>query len=75
MGRLKPQPFREVKRRLEVAGFIEASQKGSHVKFIRKQNEIVDIAIVPKEREIPAGTLRSILNQAHIDPDQWDKLA
>jgi predicted RNA binding protein YcfA (HicA-like mRNA interferase family) len=75
LGRLKPQPFREIKRRLEAAGFVEAGQKGSHVKFVRRLNEIVDIAIVPKKREIPVGTLRSILNQAHIDPDQWEKLA
>ena len=74
MGRLKPQPFREVKRRLEATGFVEASQKGSHVKFIRRLGETVDTVIVPKKREIPVGTLRSILNQAHIDPDQWDKL-
>lgn len=75
MGRLKPQPFREVKRRLEAAGFLEASQKGSHVKFVRRQDDTVDTAIVPKKREIPVGTLRSILSQAHIDPDQWDRLA
>jgi hypothetical protein len=31
-------------------------------------------AIVPKKSEIPVGTLRSILNQAHINPDDWDKL-
>ena len=74
MGRLKPQPFREVKRRLEATGFVEASQKGSHIKFIRRLGETVDTVIVPKKREIPVGTLRSILNQAHIDPDQWDKL-
>ena len=74
MGRLSPLPFREVRRRLEAAGFVEASQKGSHVKFIRRLNETVDTAIVPNKREIPVGTLRSILNQAHIDPDQWDQL-
>jgi len=75
LGRLKPQPFREVKRRLEAAGFLEASQKGSQVEFVRRQNDTVDTAIVPKKREIPVGTLRSILSQAHIDPDQWDRLA
>jgi len=74
LARLKPQPFREVKRRLEAAGFVEASQKGSHVKFIRKRNETVDTAIVPNKREIPVGTLRSILSQAHVDPNQWDEL-
>jgi predicted RNA binding protein YcfA (HicA-like mRNA interferase family) len=74
LGRLKPQPFREVKRRLEQAGFVETSQKGSHVKFVRRRGETVDTAIVPKKSEIPIRTLRSILSQAHIDPDNWEKL-
>jgi predicted RNA binding protein YcfA (HicA-like mRNA interferase family) len=75
LGRLKPLPFREVKRRLEAAGFVEASQKGSHVKFVRRSSEGIDTAIVPRKREIPIGTLRSILSQAHIDPNDWDSLA
>jgi predicted RNA binding protein YcfA (HicA-like mRNA interferase family) len=74
LGRLKPQPFREVKRRLEAAGFFEASQKGSHVKFVRGTDDAVDTAIVPKRAEIPVGTLRSILNQAHINVNDWDNL-
>jgi predicted RNA binding protein YcfA (HicA-like mRNA interferase family) len=75
LGRLKPQPFREVKRRLEAAGFVEAHQKGSHVKFVRRSGETVDTAIVPRKSEIPVGTLRSILHQAHIDPEDWEKLS
>ena len=75
MGRLRPQPFREVKRRLEAAGFVEASQRGSHVKFVRRLGDTVDTAIVPKKSDIPVGTLRSILHQAHIDPDDWDNLS
>ena len=55
MGRLKPQPFREVKRRLEAVGFVEAGQKGSHVKFVRRLGETVDTAIVPKKPEIPVA--------------------
>jgi predicted RNA binding protein YcfA (HicA-like mRNA interferase family) len=74
LGRLSPLPFREVKRRLEAAGFEETSQKGSHVKFVRRAGEIVDIAIVPRKHEIPVGTLRSILNQAHIDPSEWETM-
>jgi predicted RNA binding protein YcfA (HicA-like mRNA interferase family) len=74
LGRPKPLPFREIKRRLEAAGFAEAGQKGSHVKFARRSGEIVDTAIVPKRREIPVGTLRSILSQAHISPDEWGDL-
>jgi predicted RNA binding protein YcfA (HicA-like mRNA interferase family) len=74
LGRLRPHPYREIKRRLEAAGFVEASQRGSHVKFVRRSGEIVDTAIVPKRPEVPVGTLRSILRQAHINPDDWDTL-
>jgi len=74
LGRLKPQPFREVKRRLETAGFVEVSQKGSHVKFVRRSEDTVDTAIVPRKNEIPVGTVRSKLSQTHIDLDDWDKL-
>ncbi len=71
MARLSPQPFREIKRRLEAVGFIEESQKGSHVKFVRRLEDTVDTVIVPQKHEVPVGTLRSILNQAHIEPDVW----
>lgn len=74
MGRLRPLAFREIKRRLESAGFSEISQKGSHVKFARQSDDGTDTAIVPRHHEVPVGTLRSILNQAHIDPEFWDTL-
>ena len=74
MGRLKPQSFREIKRRLEAGGFVETSQKGSHVKFVRTCGEVVDTAIVPRKPEVPVGTLRSILSQAHISLADWDQL-
>jgi len=74
LGQLKPLTFREVKRRLESVGFIESTQKGSHVKFVRRLGEVVDTVIVPRKSEIPIGTLRSILNQAHIDIEKWDRL-
>ena len=74
MGRLKPQSFREIKRRLEASGFVETSQKGSHVKFVRTSGKVVDTAIVPRKPEVPVGTLRSVLSQAHISLDDWDQL-
>jgi predicted RNA binding protein YcfA (HicA-like mRNA interferase family) len=74
LGRPNPLAFREVKRRLEAAGFEEASQRGSHVKFVRRTGEMVDTAIVPRKAEVAVGTLRSILRQAHIDLEAWDKL-
>ena len=74
MGRLKPEPFREVQRRLQAGGFAEVSQKGSHVKFARHSGSVVDTVIVPRRHEIPVGTLRSILNQAHLELEEWEAL-
>jgi predicted RNA binding protein YcfA (HicA-like mRNA interferase family) len=62
------QNFREPQS-TEAFGFVEASQKGSHVKFVRHCLEGVATAIVPRKREVPVGPLRSILNQPHIDPE------
>ena len=36
---LKALPFREVRRKLIAAGFVEVSQKGSHVKFFKTTTE------------------------------------
>ena len=74
MARLKPEGYREIKRRLEAAGFVESGQKGSHVIFIRQAGDAVDTAAVPKKNDVPVGTLRSILNQARIDPEEWERL-
>jgi len=66
LGRLKPEPFREIKRRLQRAGFVETSQRGSHVKFVRRQGDVIDTVVVPNKREIPVGTLHSILNRKRL---------
>jgi predicted RNA binding protein YcfA (HicA-like mRNA interferase family) len=71
---LRPLPFREVKRKLEAAGFAEVSSKGSHVKFAKKTSQGTYTAVVPHHREVPVGTLRSILRQAGIDPDEFESL-
>jgi predicted RNA binding protein YcfA (HicA-like mRNA interferase family) len=71
---LRPLPYREVKRKLEAAGFKEVSSKGSHVKFARETDGGTYTAIVPQHREVPVGTLRSILKQAGISPDEFERL-
>ncbi|OGO38085.1 MAG: hypothetical protein A2W35_21695 [Chloroflexi bacterium RBG_16_57_11] len=71
---LKPLPFREVKRRLEAAGFVEVSSKGSHVKFAKTNPEGVWTAIGPRHREIAVGTLRSILRQAGLSLEEFEAL-
>jgi predicted RNA binding protein YcfA (HicA-like mRNA interferase family) len=50
----------DVVRALKGIGFVEVSQKGSHVKLRRD----VYTVIVPMHRELKEGTLRSIARQA-----------
>ena len=71
---LRPLPFREVRRKLEAAGFVEQSRKGSHIKFVRQTDQGILTAIVPQHREVAVGTLRSILRQAGISADDWEAL-
>ena len=56
---MKPLLFREVKRKLEAAGFVEVGQTGSHIKFAKT---------------MPAGTLRSILRQVGLSPEEFGSL-
>jgi len=71
---VNPLPFREVRRRLLAAGFLEISQEGSHVKFARTTGTGTRTAIVPRHREVRVGTLRSILRQAGLSVDEWEAL-
>ena len=71
---MKPLPFREVKRKLEAAGFVEVGQSGSHVKFAKTTTAGTRTATVPKHREVAAGTLRSISRQAGISAEDFEKL-
>ena len=71
---LKPLPYRDVKRKLQAAGFEEVSQKGSHVKFAKSTDEGTRTAIVPCYREITIGTLGSILRQAGISVEEFQAL-
>ena len=40
--------------------------KGSHTAFVKKDNEKTRLIIVPDRKEIPKGTLLSILEQAGL---------
>jgi predicted RNA binding protein YcfA (HicA-like mRNA interferase family) len=71
---MKPLLFREVKRKLEAAGFVEVGQTGSHIKFAKTTGAGTRTTTVPKHREVAAGTLRSILRQAGIGAEDFEKL-
>lgn len=54
-------------------GFIFVSQKGSHGKF---KHEDGRISVLPmNKKEIPIGTFRSILKQANISLQEFEKLS
>lgn len=53
-----------------LVGFEFVSQKGSHRKFRGPTGRIV---IVPMHKEIAIGTLKSILRQAGMAPENVDK--
>jgi predicted RNA binding protein YcfA (HicA-like mRNA interferase family) len=55
---------------LQREGFIFISQRGSHAKFRRASATV----IVPMaKKEIPQGTLRSIIRQSGLAPEKFKK--
>ena len=71
---LKPLSYREIKRKLEAAGFEVVSQKGSHVKFAKDTPEGKRTRIVPCYKEVTIGTISSILRQAGLRVDEFERL-
>ena len=62
-------PSKEVIKVLNSLGFYKISQKGSHAKF--KNLETGFVCIVPMHNEIAKGTLKSILEQANIELENF----
>ncbi len=52
-------------------GFIFISQKGSHAKFRKVGNPVLTVIVPMAKREIPFGTFRSILRQAHLSEENF----
>ena len=71
---LRPLPYREIKRRLEAVGFLFEGQKGSHAKFSRMDITGERIVMVPNHREVAIGTIRSIILQAGMTVEAFEKL-
>jgi predicted RNA binding protein YcfA (HicA-like mRNA interferase family) len=62
---------REAVRALERLGFAHTRQRGSHV-VMRKATPEGDVGcVVPLHDELAVGTLRGILRQARVAPDQF----
>ena len=51
---------------LEARGFVFISQKGSHVKVRKEGNPTLTVIVPADRKEIPHGTMRSILRQSQL---------
>ncbi len=51
---------------LSAHGFIFISQKGSHIKVRKQGNPVLNVIVPADRKEIPHGTLRSILRQSQL---------
>ena len=73
MGRLSGFRYREVAKRLKAFGFeFDRQAAGSHeIWYNDKTNRYTTIPNHPSE--LPEGTLRAILRQAAINPDEFLK--
>jgi predicted RNA binding protein YcfA (HicA-like mRNA interferase family) len=66
---------REIVRILEQFGFVQVRQRGSHVVMKRSMPDGNIGCVVPLHDEVAMGTLRSILRQARISPEEFMKVA
>ena len=66
----------DVIRVLKKSGFSYAPKrgKGSHMAFYKEKEGKKWLVIVPKRKEIPRGTLISIIDQAGLTRDEFLKL-
>lgn len=71
LQRVKP---RELVRALKKVGFIEQRQRGSHLRMYREADQRLVIVPMHKGKDVPTGTLRGILRDADISPDEFLQL-
>ncbi len=67
MPKLPRTSAEKIIRTLEVLGFAVMRQRGSHV-ILRRDNRG---CVVPMHKEVAVGTLRGILRQAEISPEEF----
>ena len=58
-------------RSLRRLGFVEVRQRGSHVVLKKETSEGEIGCVVPLHHELAIGTLRNILRQAGITPEEF----
>ena len=72
MSKLPRLSGRDCVKALEKAGFKVKRRHGSHI-ILRRDQPFAQL-VVPDHRELDTGTLRAILRQAGINPEQLTQL-
>ena len=57
---------------LTAHGFVMVSQKGSHMKLRKDGNPVLTVIVPANRKEIPQGTLRSILRQSQLNIQDFE---
>jgi predicted RNA binding protein YcfA (HicA-like mRNA interferase family) len=71
MPKLRRVSGQETIRALEKLGFKQVRQRGSHVVLKKQTAEGAVGCVVPLHRELAIGTLRGILRQAGVTPEEF----
>jgi predicted RNA binding protein YcfA (HicA-like mRNA interferase family) len=58
---------------LQEHGFLYVSQKGSHAKFRRvDDDQVYTVIVLANKKEIPHGTFRSIVRQSGLSSEDFE---
>lgn len=74
MSKLPQVSSKEMVRVLIHLGFEFKSQKGSHLKFIKKHSHGKEVVIVPNHKTLRQGTLANILGKLNLDTEKLKEL-
>lgn len=72
MTKLPQVKPKDVVKALEKAGFCRSRQTGSHLYLKHPDGRLTSVSIHPKP--VPTGTLRAILKQTQLKPEELKKL-
>ncbi len=72
MSRLPILTWQQVTTVLQRAGFVFDRQKGSHMVYYHPETNRT--VVIPRHREIKAGTLREILRESNLTREEFRRL-
>ena len=73
MGKYRRLSGKQIVKALERIGFVQARQRGSHVVMKKDLQEGAVGCVVPMHKEVTTGTLHTLLKQANVSIDEFEK--